>query len=72
MVVRSRLASGNFSRVMLAGNLALFKNDCRAEKYSNQTENAERDQSNHQDGHKSLLAEILVSQETARGDQSHF
>ena len=42
--------------VMLAGDLALFEHDRRTEKDSNESKGGERNERNHEDGHRSLLS----------------
>jgi hypothetical protein len=57
--------------MMLAGEPALFKNDGRTEEDSNETKGGERDERNHQDGHKSLLSKILEPGTCRGGDHDH-
>ena len=63
--------SGSLTRGTLAGNLTLLKNDGRTEKNSDDAEGGERNQRNHQDGHKSLLYCILEPGLCAGGDDDH-
>lgn len=56
---------------MLAGNLALLEDDGRTEKDSDDAERGERDERNHQDGHKSLLYCILEPGLHPGGDDDH-
>jgi len=56
---------------MLLADLALLQQHGGAEESSNNAEGGERDESNHQDGHKSLLIRILEPAPGAGGDKDH-
>lgn len=56
---------------MLASEPALLEDDGRAEKDSDNTEGGERNERNHQDGHKSLLIEILELESRTSRDHDH-
>ena len=56
---QARRISSGFRGGALLGGFALLKQHSRSENGSDDAEGSERDESNHQDGHRSLLIRIL-------------